>query len=88
MFRFATGKLTRSYDESLQAANELQRSESGAPPLLPLPPLLLLLLLLLLQAPRQSAHCVASLLVPSKYGISLPCCCCCRKVPPMVFPPP
>lgn len=47
MFRFATGKLTRSYDESLQAANELQRSESGAPPLLPP--------LLLLQAPHQSA---------------------------------
>jgi hypothetical protein len=30
VFRFATGKLSRAYDESLAAANELQRSESGA----------------------------------------------------------
>ncbi len=29
MFRFATGKLSRAYDESLEAVNELQRSESG-----------------------------------------------------------
>lgn len=29
VFRFATGKLSRAYDESLEAANELQRSESG-----------------------------------------------------------
>jgi hypothetical protein len=29
VFRYATGKLSRTYDESLQAANDLQRSESG-----------------------------------------------------------
>ena len=29
VFRFSTGKLSRAYDESLSAANELQRSESG-----------------------------------------------------------
>ena len=29
VFRFATGKLSRTYDESLQATNELQRSQSG-----------------------------------------------------------
>lgn len=28
VFRYATGKLSRTYDESLQAANDLQRSES------------------------------------------------------------
>ncbi|EFN51411.1 hypothetical protein CHLNCDRAFT_28079, partial [Chlorella variabilis] len=28
VFRFATGKLSRTYDESLQATNELQRSQS------------------------------------------------------------
>ena len=32
MFRFATGKLHRAYDESLAAANDLQRSDSGACP--------------------------------------------------------
>lgn len=31
VFRFATGKLSRTYDESLAAANELQRSGSGEP---------------------------------------------------------
>lgn len=30
VFRFATGKLSRAYDESLAAANELQRSGPGA----------------------------------------------------------
>lgn len=29
VFRFSTGKLSRTYDESLAAANELQRSGSG-----------------------------------------------------------
>lgn len=29
VFRFATGKLSRTFDESLEAANELQRGDSG-----------------------------------------------------------
>jgi hypothetical protein len=68
VFRFATGKLTRSYDESLQAANELQRSESGALPLLPLMPLARLLE----RAPRQSAP----ELPPCWFQASVAFCCC------------